>query len=333
MLAEQAYCAECCGYRTFHREIRTEYYPVKNESVAIEATIAICDLCKEEIIQPDIEQNNLALAYAAYRQKYGLLQPEEIRALREKYRMGQRKFARLLGWGDVTVHRYEAGAVQDVGHNQSFRLLQDPRTMYKLLLDRQAVLKPREFQQALETARREMQTVEAQQEWVDLQCAVDRATLSGGRKFELEVFGAMIGTILRKQPLMSIYHLSIFLWLADMLHHRQYGKSLSGAAYIKHNQIPVPQGYLYLLGVMENAKIITLTPGASGECTLSSSTMIDALDERTPEGEIIAKVLVWARPQTFEWLAAYCGKQKALQRTLEGEAIPYKFAKDITISG
>ena len=43
----------------------------------------------------------------------GFLQPEEIEKIRKQYGLSQKNFARLLGWGDITIHRYESGAIQD----------------------------------------------------------------------------------------------------------------------------------------------------------------------------------------------------------------------------
>jgi len=47
---------------------------------------------------------------AAFRGEAGLLTPEEIRQGREKLALTQKQFATLLGVGEATVSRWEAGA-------------------------------------------------------------------------------------------------------------------------------------------------------------------------------------------------------------------------------
>lgn len=47
--------------------------------------------------------------------------------LREKYGLSQQQLARLLGWGRVTVQRYEKGALQDTAHDLLLRQLEDPQ--------------------------------------------------------------------------------------------------------------------------------------------------------------------------------------------------------------
>lgn len=45
------------------------------------------------------------------RDEEGLLGPHEIRAIRERYRLSQADFERLLGTGPKTVTRWERGTV------------------------------------------------------------------------------------------------------------------------------------------------------------------------------------------------------------------------------
>jgi hypothetical protein len=65
-----------------------------------------------------------------------------IRALREKYGLSQRNFSRLLGWGDITVHRYEAGALQDAAYNVLMVLIDDPLNALKVFMLNRSNLAP-----------------------------------------------------------------------------------------------------------------------------------------------------------------------------------------------
>lgn len=62
-------------------------------------------------------------AFAIYRQRHGLLQPEEIRRIREKYGLSQVAFAKVLGLGNKTVARYENGSIADMAQNNLIELM------------------------------------------------------------------------------------------------------------------------------------------------------------------------------------------------------------------
>lgn len=73
-------------------------YRVKNELFKIEGKRVLCRVCGEELFHLEIEQENQTKAFDAYREKYQLLKPNEIKAIREKYSLSQEDFALLLGF-------------------------------------------------------------------------------------------------------------------------------------------------------------------------------------------------------------------------------------------
>ncbi|TAL25411.1 MAG: helix-turn-helix domain-containing protein, partial [Nitrospirae bacterium] len=72
----------------------------------------------------------------------GFLQPEEIKKIREQYGLSQRNFARLLGWGEITIHRYESGAIQDDVHNDVLALIKDVDDFKKLFESKKNNIEP-----------------------------------------------------------------------------------------------------------------------------------------------------------------------------------------------
>lgn len=71
--------------------------------------------------------------YAEYRQRHGLLSPQQIRAIREKYALSQDGFATLLGTSPATLARYEGGSLQDKAYDQLLRACEFPSVMRDLL--------------------------------------------------------------------------------------------------------------------------------------------------------------------------------------------------------
>jgi putative zinc finger/helix-turn-helix YgiT family protein len=94
------------------------------KGVAIEATIheRNCNHCGNPVWDESLETQNQRILYSLYRKRNNLLQPEDIKSIRDKYSLSQQSFARLLGFGDKTITRYENGSIQDVTHDLMIRL-------------------------------------------------------------------------------------------------------------------------------------------------------------------------------------------------------------------
>lgn len=54
---------------------------------------------------PDMTLDNVAIKMAQekYRQKFNIVKPEEIKALRHKWNLNQKQFAKIIGWSPSTV--------------------------------------------------------------------------------------------------------------------------------------------------------------------------------------------------------------------------------------
>jgi len=104
--------------------------------------VALCAICGEEVTEMKMGDAILERAYAVYRLRHGILSPEQIRVLRESTGLSQRGFARLLGWDEVQVNRYETGTILDDAHNSLLVALQDPETLYRFVQQRHELLQP-----------------------------------------------------------------------------------------------------------------------------------------------------------------------------------------------
>ena len=68
---------------------------------------------------------NLLNARNAYRVLHGLLTSEEIVGIRESYGLSQVDLARLLGWGEATISRYESKTSQDEPYETMLMMIKD----------------------------------------------------------------------------------------------------------------------------------------------------------------------------------------------------------------
>ena len=127
------YCVNCDDERALREEVRRHTLVIKGKRIEFDAEVAVCQVCGEVVASPDYDDAALRKAYDLYRKQQGLLTSEEIVTLRKRYGLSQRALARLLGWGLVTIQRYEKGVIQDRAHDQVLRSLFDPRRVLALL--------------------------------------------------------------------------------------------------------------------------------------------------------------------------------------------------------
>jgi len=126
------YCPVCDKEQEMVIIEKQETYPVKGLDIKVRAHVCTCAVCHEEVWDPDMDDDNLRTAYNEYRKIKGLLTPEEIRAIRQRYGVSQTTFAKVLGLGEKTIARYENGSLQDEAQNNLILLASDPVNYHKL---------------------------------------------------------------------------------------------------------------------------------------------------------------------------------------------------------
>ena len=145
------YCEHCEKEVETNIVSKRECYPVCGEEIVIDAKVLVCADCGEEFFCEELDEASMLHAFQEYRRRHRLLQPEEIRQIREQYGLSQRRFAKLLNWGDKTIHRYENGAIQDKAHNSLLLFLRDPGNMRLYLTENEVMLEEKQRRKLLDT--------------------------------------------------------------------------------------------------------------------------------------------------------------------------------------
>lgn len=142
----QHFCPECLELRNFKEVYEDETFNVKGEKINIRSRYLECEECAEVISDPENPDENFIKAYDEYRSRKNLLQPSEIKKIREMYGLSQRTLSKILGWSHVTLSRYETGAIQSVSHNNELILIREnPFNLLLLLRTNKNSLSPSEF--------------------------------------------------------------------------------------------------------------------------------------------------------------------------------------------
>ena len=127
------FCEYCNKFVDTHIEQYTDTITVKDLPIEITAKGAFCNECRHQLFDRNLDNEALLIAYREYRNEKNLLQPEEIKQIRTKYGLSQVAFAKLLGFGDKTIARYEGGSLQDEAPNSLIYLMGKPTNMLEML--------------------------------------------------------------------------------------------------------------------------------------------------------------------------------------------------------
>lgn len=187
--------------------------------------------------------------------------PDQVRDLRARYGLSQRALGRLLGWGEITVHRYEAGTPPDGVHNDLLVALQDPIVMRAYIARHESRLTPLDRRRIEAVLTRDLVPEAAAALRRGLQVLMDRYNDAerGNRPFDFDRLSAMVlfftsrGSTTRTKLLKLLFY-------SDFLAFKVYHRSLSGTPYRKFPFGPVPEHYELLLTQMETEGLITAEP-------------------------------------------------------------------------
>lgn len=115
-------CANCMKEEEFTVTKEVEEVNVKGDKFKIELVTPCCKVCGQEIFVKEIEQENDCLVYEEYRKRNHLLTTKDIKHIRDTLGLSQKAFAKILGFGEKTITRYENGSIQDFAHDNLMRL-------------------------------------------------------------------------------------------------------------------------------------------------------------------------------------------------------------------
>ena len=115
------YCKKEVEYKVEKRELK-EFRGIEINTYE---NVAVCKECHQDLYVNEIEEKNNERIYELYREKANIIKPQDIIDLREKYDISQRELTAILGFGKMTINRYERGGVPTKSQSDYIKLLID----------------------------------------------------------------------------------------------------------------------------------------------------------------------------------------------------------------
>ncbi|MCM1467137.1 MAG: DUF4065 domain-containing protein [Alistipes sp.] len=311
---------------------------IKGEEVSYERRFYFCanaDEEENEFESGSMANENLLNARNAYRVKCGLLTSDEIVAIRENYGLSQVDLARLLGWGEATISRYESKAIQDEAYDTMLRLIKDnPLQALEFLkknMDKFPKSKSREIRskivEKLDTYGKEFLTRQALEgEYVNFEEPSDS---NGFAALNIDKIEAIISYIADQVSNLFKVKLMKMLWYSDVEAFIQNGSAMTGMVYRHEAMGALPIGHYSLMN-LENLNVQE-EAGYNYDSMLHIYPVkgMDYSILNNNEKAILDKVIAKFKNYKTKDIVDYMHAEKAYKETAAGEIIPFSLAKQI----
>jgi len=205
----------------------------------------LCEDSKEQFTDAKLDEINLIQLYNQYREAHHLPFPDEIIAIREKYKLPAIKIAEILGFGANVYRNYEAGEVPSESNARLIQLAKDPRK-FKELVEISRVYEGNELKKVIklidsliDEERKNLVQINLQ----DYLLGYKQPDIFTGYKIpSLEKLTEM--TVFFTQELEPWKtKLNKLLFYADFLNYKKTCFSISGARYRAIDMGPVPNNF------------------------------------------------------------------------------------------
>ncbi|MBE1553223.1 type II TA system antitoxin MqsA family protein [Sporosarcina limicola] len=323
-MKETLFCHLCDEQTEFYIADETFNYPVKNEHFTIKGKRAYCEIHHEELFHKEYDRANQQTAFNLYREANGLVTVDEIKETREKYKLTQREYSHLLGFGEITISRYERGSLPTKVQSQLIEESRRPERMKKLLEENKGEINHEKAEQLLDILNGSQ--MEKKYEEIIFKEIRDvfqhmPTIFTGQMPFSFEKFGSM-ATFFADKEKPFITKLNKLMFYADFFHFRLYNSSISGATYNRLQYGPVPVRYNTLY---ESIPSIEMVEDGYG---IKAIAIQDLEESSLTEEEAAVLKFVSERFSTMNasQIADYSHQEKCWIEVGHSEKIPYSYA-------
>lgn len=331
-------CPLCDRVHEIEERSRQTATIIKGEEVTYEERFYYCgnaDEDENEFVSGALGNENLHRARNAYRVAHGLLTSEEIVAIRESYGLSQVDLARLLGWGEATISRYESKAIQDEVYDTMLRMIRDnPLQTLEFLKknqDKFSRAKREEIQQRitekLDSYGKEFLTRQAIEG--DYASYSEPSDSNGFTMLDIDKLEVVISYFAEAVSNLFKVKLMKMLWYADALFYKRYGKAMTGLVYRHEAMGALPVSHYRLMN-LENVNV-------REEMSGNYDTMLHVYPWKDAdysiispeEKEVLDRVIDRFRTCKARDIIEYMHEERAYRETGSGAIIPFYLAGEI----
>lgn len=335
--SEKCLCMCCMEEHEVKTALVPEQTIFKGRRISYNAIYSYCNVAEELYMDEEQLQKNDIEIKNAYRRAEGLLTTDEISNIRAKYRISQKDFCILLGWGEKTITRYEGHQVQDKAHDTILKKIdRDPEWFLSLLDDVKDSLPIEAYRKYYETAT----TLYETNRDVYLRKAIEanyvnyqgKKLYNGNVKLSLDKVVDVIRYFAASAKVTVLYKVKLMklMWYADMLSYKKRGFGITGLVYEALPMGAVPVGHnsiIDLKGVP--CEEVEIGEGNAYHFALAQTRTFPALSKE--DKEILDIVIEKLGKKTKDEIVSFMHNEKAYQRTKFRDVISFEYAVELQI--
>ena len=330
-------CPICGQFHEIEQRKRTATLVIKEEEIEYEEIYYYCSNAKGEAREFEIGKMtnaNLLNARNEYRKRKNLLTSEEIVELRERYGLSQVELARLLGWGEATISRYESKAIQDEAYDNMLRIVKDnplkaieflEKNREKFTFEKRIQIREKLIKELEISGKEFLSRQTLQSEYVLFS---EPSDLNGNVEFNIDKVEGIVSYYADKIVNLYKNKLMKMLWYADTEFYRTHGRAMTGLVYTQNKMGAVPVGYNQLIN-LENINVQEEEDYEGTKYRFLKNDSIDISGLAKEEIEVLDKVVAKFERYTSKEIVEYVCSEKACNHIKLGEIIPFEVAKDV----
>jgi len=307
----------------------------KEVELCYDETLYHCNTTDEYFTPSKILSQNLLNMKDSYRSSQGLLTSHDIKEIRETYSLTQRELALALGWGEITIQRYEKKKIQDSTYDSVLRLFREDQlfALNQLKSNRNSFEETRFneiYKRIIDVIKNSGVSYHYIKELETLYAEFDQINDSNGCKLlDLDKLNSVVGYFSANVENLFKVRLMKMLWYADSISYKKYGHSLTGLVYYHEKMGALPIGhdsiiklpsieveYIYFDDDKEGYKIVS-----RNDLSLSKFN--------SDELEILADVTRKFKSMKTRDIVDYMHEEDAYTQTKNKQIISFQLAKKI----
>lgn len=330
------YCKKEVEYKIEKRDVK-EFRGIEINSYE---NVAVCKECHQDLYVNEIEEKNNKRIYELYREKANIIKPQDIVELREKYDISQRELTAILGFGKMTINRYERGGVPTKSQSDYIKLLieNDNKFVEKV---KEAYKNGNINEKTYGKIVSEKLNINISKEEVQdnirkyLKFVLSRKPdiYNGYKDLDIEKIENIISYIASKVKNLTITSLNKYLWYIDMLSFNQRSIAITGLTYQNQKFGPtiVDKKYdeISLLDDKYTREDIETENGNTTKIISNGNYSLDKITDS--EKKIIDTIIKMLKNKSVTDISEMSHREDGWKKTKRFERISFEYAMNLNI--
>ena len=330
------YCKKEVEYKIEKRDLK-EFRGIEVNTFE---NVAICNECNQDLYVNEIEDVNNERIYQIYREKANIIKAEDIIKLREKYDISQRELTSILGFGKMTINRYERGGLPTKSQSDYIKLLieNDDKFIEKVkeAYEKNNINEKTYNKIISEEVEKDISKKEVQDNIRRyLKSVLNRKPdiYNGYKSLDLEKVENIISYIASKVKNLTITSLNKYLWYIDMLSFNERTVSITGLTYQNQKYGPtiVYKKYdeLSLLDDKYTREDIETENGNTTKIVSNNNFNFDKIT--SSEKEIIDTIIRLLKNKNVTDISEMSHREDGWKKTKRFEQISFEYAMNLKL--